>query len=250
MAKKPARKSTAHQSAYAMPELSGLYGTPPFHYRDSQNLLVSFETNASVLRSLVPKPLTPNKDNIMFVSIADFMCSGFGRYYEAHIFTHATYQRRTVNYSIYLILDNDVAICGGREIWGFPKKLGRLTMSLKDDVASGTVERGGMKLIDVAMRMSEFGTPEELEGTAEWVAHKIIPSVSMDAPPEVDQLTSTTLTDIEVREVHKGAASLQFGSSPSDPFDAIPVNRVLGGYYFRSDLTLGDGQVLHNYLSK
>ena len=42
----------------------------------------------------------------MFCSVADFVCSGFGRYLEAHLFTHATYKRRLVNYSIYLVLDN------------------------------------------------------------------------------------------------------------------------------------------------
>ncbi len=246
MATKRVAKSIA--KSYSMPELSGLYGTPPFEYRDSQNLVVSFETDPRVLRNLVPEPLTPNKDNVMFVSLADFMCSGFGRYYEAHIFTHALYKRRLVNYSIYLILDNDVAICGGREIWGFPKKLGELSMTLKDDVASGIVQRGGITLIEIAMRMSEFGTAEELAGTSEWVAHKLIPSVSMKAPPEVDQLTTTTLTNIAIREVHKGRGSLKFGASPSDPFDEIPIKKVLGGYYFRSDLTLGDGAVLHNYL--
>jgi acetoacetate decarboxylase len=247
MAKKRIEKSTS--SFYSMPELSGLYGTPPFQYRDSQNLLVTFETDPAVLRSLVPQPLTPNADNLMFVSIADFMCSGFGRYYEAHIFTHVLYKRRLANFSIYLILDNDVAICGGREIWGFPKKLGRLTMSLKDDVASGIVERGGMPVIDIAMRMSQFGTPAEMEGPAEWIARKVIPSVAQHAPHEVDQLTSTTLTDIAIREVHKGAGMLKFGPSPSDPFTQIPIKKILGGHYFRSDLTLGYGEVLHNYLA-
>lgn len=247
MATKRASKTTGKN--FSMPKLSGLYGMPPFEYRDCQNLIVTFETDARVLRSLVPAPLTPNKDNIMFVQIADFMCSGFGRYYEAHIFTHALYKRRVVNYSIYLVLDNDVAICGGREIWGFPKKLGRLTMDLKDDVASGTVERGGLRLIDISMRMSEFSSPEELGGTSEWVAHKIIPSVSMQAGPEVDQLTSTTLTNVVIREVYKGRGSLKFGGSPSDPFDEIPIKKLLGGYYFRSDLTLPDGIVLHDYLA-
>ena len=247
MAKKNSAKPIAE--SYSMPALSGLYGMPPFEYRDSQNLLVCFETDAKVLRQLVPAPLTPNAENMMFVTVTDFMCSGFGRYYEAHMFTQALFKKRVVNYSIYLILDNDVAICGGREIWGFPKKLGRLNMSLKDDVASATVERGGIKLIDIAMRMSEFGTPEDVAGPAEWIAHKVIPSVTTGAPHEVDQLTSTTLTNVAIREVHKGRGSLQFGTSPSDPFHEIPINKILGGFYFRNDVTLPDGKVAHNYLS-
>jgi len=247
MANKRASQKSKH--SYSTPALSGLYGKPPFEYRDSPMLLIQFQTDPRVLRRLVPTPLTPNKDNNMFVSVADFLCSGFGRYYEAHIFTHATFKRRPVNYSIYLILDNDVAIGGGREIWGFPKKLGRLTMNMQDDVVSATVERGGRTLIDAAMHMSEFATPGELNGTPEWVTRKLVPSVSLDAPPEVDQLTSTTLTNTALREVHKGPATLNFGASPADRIAEIPIKKVVGGFYYRTDFTLEDGEVIHNYLA-
>jgi hypothetical protein len=145
------RASRAATRSYSMPELSGLYGKPPFEYREARQLLVEFRTDPRVLRQLVPPPLTPNKDAKVFVSTADFLCSGFGRYLEAHVFTHATFQRRLVNFSIYLILDNDVAIGAGREIWGFPKKLGRLTLEMKDDIVSTTVERGGRTIIDAAV---------------------------------------------------------------------------------------------------
>ncbi|MFT4584011.1 MAG: acetoacetate decarboxylase [Gammaproteobacteria bacterium] len=246
MATKQASKKSNHP--YSTPALSGVYREPPYEYRDSSTTVVQFETDAETLRILVPEPLKPNKDNHMFVSVTDFMSSGFGRYLEAHIFTHATFQKRVVNYSIYLILDNDVAICGGREIWGFPKKLGRLDMNMTDDVVIASAERGGIELIKIAVQMSEFAAPEELSGSTEWLTRKYIPSVSLNSPPDVDQLTSTVLTNINIREVYKGPATLDFGNSPADRLIDIPVNKVLGGYYYRADITLPDGVVAHNYL--
>ncbi|MGE0485622.1 MAG: acetoacetate decarboxylase family protein [Gammaproteobacteria bacterium] len=246
-----ARKRSPALSArsYSMPELSELYGEPPFHYREVTQLLVAFETDPKVLRQLVPAPLVPNKEATMFVSIADFLCSGFGRYYEMHLFTHATYKRRLVNFSLYLVLDNDVAICGGREIWGFPKKLGRLEMDMTDDVVRGTVERGGIQLVDMAVRMKTMVAPESLGGTVDWVARKFIPNVSLTSPPDVDQLTLTTLTNVVVDEVHAGPATLRFGDSPADRLAEVPINRVTGGWFFQSEMTLEDGQVLHDYLA-
>lgn len=246
MVKKKVSRKPTHN--YSTPDLSGLYGKPPYEYRDSTMLLIQFQTDPRMLRKLVPAPLTPNKDNYMFVSVAEFMCSGFGHYYEAHIFTHATFKRRVVNYSIYLILDNDVAIGGGREIWGFPKKLGRLAIDMRDDVVTATAERGGRILIDAATHLAEFASPDELAGTPEWIARKVVPSVSNDARPDVDQLTTTTLTNTAVREVHKGPATLRFGESPADRIAEIPIKKVLGGYYYRTDFTLGDGAVAHDYL--
>jgi acetoacetate decarboxylase len=232
-----------------MPELSGLYGKPPFEYREARQLLVEFRTDPRVLRQLVPPPLTPNRDAKVFVSCADFLCSGFGRYLEAHVFTHATFQRRLVNFSIYLVLDNDVAIGAGREIWGFPKKLGRLTLEMKDDVVSTTVERGGRTIIDAAVHLAELATAEDLGGTSEYLTRRFIPNVSLSAPPDIDQLTSTTLTNIVTHDVYKGTATVAFGSSPADRLETIPIRGVNGGFYFRNQFTLGDGEVVHDYLA-
>jgi len=243
------RASRPATRSYSMPELSGLYGKPPFEYREAKQLSVEFQTDPRVLRELVPPPLIPNEDSKVFVSSAEFLCSGFGRYLEAHVFTHATFQGRLVNFSIYLILDSDVAIAAGREIWGFPKKLGRLTLDMKDDVVSTTVERGGRTVIDAAVHLAELGTEEDLGGTPEYITRRLIPSVSLSAPPDIDQLTSTTLTNIVTHDVYKGAATLAFGSSPADRLEVIPIKEVTGGFYLENQFTLNDGEVVHDYLA-
>ena len=221
-----------HSTPYSMPALSGLYPTPPFEYREVSQLLVAFKTDAATMKKLVPSPVTPNKDNLMFVSVADFLCSGFGRYLEAHVFTTGTFKRRPVNFSIYLILDNDVAIGAGREIWGFPKKFGRLDLDLTDDVVSSQVERGGRTVIDASMHLERAGSVDDVAGTPEWIARRFIPNVSMSAPPDIDQLTSTVLTNIEVFDVYKGAGTLSFGESPADRLSEIPIKQVTGGFFF------------------
>ncbi len=247
MAKSRAHKSTA--TGYSLPELSGLYGPPPFEYRDAEQMLVLFRTDPAVLRRLIPEPLVADPQGRMFVAVSHFFTSGFGHYNEATIVGLATFKRRPVNYSLYLILDNDIAICGGREIWGFPKKLGRVELSHRDGVLRGTAERGGICLIEAAISLAEFGTPEELAGgSLEYVCRKLIPSVTLNAPPAVCQLTSTTLTNAVVREVNKGPATLRFGDSPADRVATIPVRSVDGGFYYRTDFTLGDGEVIHDYL--
>ncbi|MCP3985156.1 MAG: acetoacetate decarboxylase family protein [bacterium] len=247
MAAKSASRSTTR--AFSMPELSGLYGKPPFEYREAKQMTVAFRTDPGVLRDLVPEPLIPNEDATMFLSSSEFLSSGFGRYFEAHLNTHATFDGRLVNFSVYLVLDSDVAIGAGREIWGFPKKFGRLTLDMKDDVVRTTVERGGCKIIEAAVHLAELGTEEDLGGTPEWIAHRFIPNVSLSAPPDIDQLTSTTLTNVVTHDVYKGAATLAFGSSPADRLETIPINEVTGGFYFEYQFTLNDGEVVHDYLA-
>jgi acetoacetate decarboxylase len=247
MAKQGASRPTTR--SFSMPELSGLYGKPPFEYREAKQMTVAFRTDPGVLRELVPEPLVPNEDAMMFLSSSEFMCTGFGRYLEAHLNTHATFDGRLVNFSVYLVLDSDVAIGAGREIWGFPKKLGRLTLDMKDDVVRTTVERGGCQIIEAAVHLAELGTEEDLGGTPEWITRRFIPNVSLSAPPDIDQLTSTTLTNVVTNDVYMGAATLAFGSSPADRLEVIPINEVTGGFYFEYQFTLNDGEVVHDYLA-
>ena len=243
------KRSMPAASAYSMPELSGLYGAPPYEYRDTKQMLILFRSDPKVLRQLIPEPLVSASDGTMFVAISEFFTSGFGHYHEMLIGGLATFKGRPVNYGLYLILDNDIAICGGREIWGFPKKLGRVALAHSDGVLSGRVERGGIDLVEAAVQLKEFGTPADVAGSYEYVSRKLIPSVSNKAPPEVLQLTSTTLKNVVVREVHKGPATLRFGQSPADRFQDIPIVEVTGGFYYHTDFTLEDGSVIHNYLT-
>jgi len=234
---------------FSMPALSALYGPPPFEYREAKQMTIEFRTDPALLRELVPPPLTPNEEAKMLVSSSEFMCSAFGRYREAHILSHATFEGRLVNFSIYLILDSDVATGAGREIWGFAKKMGRLSLDMKDDVVSTTVERGGCTLISAAVQLAELGTEEDLGGTPEWITRRFIPNVSLAAPPDIDQLTSTTLTNLVTHDVYKGPATVSFGSSPADRLEEIPILEVTGGFYFDYQFTLNDGKVVHDYLA-
>ncbi len=62
------------------------------------------------------------------------------------------------------------------------------------------------------------------------------------------QLTSATLENLKVYREYTGKATLEFGTSPADPFHKIPIKEVLGGRYLNWDFTLTYGEVLHDYL--
>ena len=61
-------------------------------------------------------------------------------------------------------------------------------------------------------------------------------------------MTTTTLTNMQIRDVHCGPATLVFGESPSDRLADIWIKSIKGGYFFESSCTLEHSQVLHDYL--
>ena len=237
------------EETFSMPALSGLYGSPPFEYRKTKQLICAFETDPSILKGLLPPELGPNEDAILSLSVGEYLCTGFGLYLEAHLFTTAHFQGRLVNFSIYQILNSDVAVCAGREIWGFPKKLGRLTFQTRDDVVSGTVERGGIKVIEAAVRLEELGSHSDADGPHEWICRRHIPSILENAPPDVDQLTSTTLSNVITHDVYIGDSTLSFKPSPADPFYKIPIKNMKTGLFVENQFTLPSGSIAHDYRS-
>lgn len=236
--------------AYGMPVLSPLYTPPPYEYRDVRAMLIQFQSDPKVIAKLIPAPLVPDPKAMMSVTVSRFFCAGFGSYSELLLAAMAKYKGRPVNYCLYLLLDNDIAIGAGREIWGFPKKLGRVGLADQDGVMSSVAERGGLMLVRAAMRIGDLAKPGELTGSPEYVNLKLIPSIKNGAPPEVMQLTSTTLGAIELKDVYKGPATLEFGKSPVDAFAAIPIMNVLGGFYYQAQFSLGDGEILLDYLKQ
>jgi len=233
---------------YALPQLSPLYMQPPFDYRDAWSMTIPFRSDPRAIAQWIPKPLVPDPQGMMFVTISRFFTSGFGHYNEMLLGAIAKYRGRVVNHCLYLVLDNDIAIAAGREIWGFPKKLGRVSLGDRDGVIAGEVERGGLTVVRAAMEVGPLVPASALGGSAEYTNLKLVPPVQEGAAPAVMQLTSTTLSNLSLKAVYRGRATLSFAESPADRFSLIPVREVLDAYYYNADFSLGHGDVLHDYL--
>lgn len=167
-----------------LPAISPLYTKPPFEYRDGWSQFIVFQSDPEVVARYVPAPLEPDPDGTLTLMISRFFTSSFGAYNEATLAAMATFEGRPVNYALFLALDSDIAMGGGREIWGWPKKLGRVELSVRDGVVTSSVERGGIELIRAAVEIGPLLPPEALaDACMDFVNLKVIPSVDNEAGP-------------------------------------------------------------------
>jgi len=247
--KKSTTSSVLPNMPYSMPAIAPLFTPPPYEYRGGWSQFFVFKSDPAVIAKYVPAPLTVNRDGMMTIMISRFFASGFGPYHEATLCALASFKGKPVNFALYLILDNDIAVCGGREIWGWPKKIGRVSLADSDGVSVSRVERGGLELIRGAVEIGPLVPPATLLGASmDFINLKLIPSVKNGAPPEVMQLTKTALSNFAPTQVYRGRGTLSFGSSPVDRLDQFPVREMVDAFYYHSDFTLGDGEVVHDYL--
>ncbi len=134
--------------------------------------------------------------------------------------------------------------------WGFPKKLADPAIRVEKDTPVGTLDVGSVRVatgtmgykhraLDLAKIKTALEAPSFLL--------KIIPHV--DCTPRICELVRYSLTDLTVKGAWEGPAGLELHAHALAPVADLPVLEVLSAVHILSDLTLGLGTVVHDYLA-
>jgi acetoacetate decarboxylase len=239
------------RKAWAMPLTSPSYPRGPYHFVDREFLVISYRTDPLALAALVPEPLMPVDDVVRFEFIRMPDSTGFGDYTESGQVIGASFEGRRGVYVHSMFLDDDAPIAGGREIWGFPKKLGSPKLCVDKDTLLGTLDYGRTRIAVGSMGYKHRSADHDavLRSLAQpnWLL-KIMPDV--DCSPRVCELVEYALEDVVLKGAWEGPAALQLFEHALAPVAALPVREVLGGLHLKTDLTLGLGRVVHDYLGR
>src|SRR4029079_17183130 len=106
--------------------------------------IITYESDPQAIRDALPEPLEPDGSNTVlyeFIRMPD--SSGFGDYTESGIVIPAKFRGEAVNFTAQMYLDCDPPIAGGREIWGFPKKLASPKLGVSNGTLTGRLEFSG-----------------------------------------------------------------------------------------------------------
>ena len=238
------------RQAWAMPLTSPSYPRGPYRFVDREFLVVSYRTDPAAIAALVPEPLLPAGDVVRFEFIRMPDSTGFGSYTESGQVIPVTLAGRPGVYVHSMYLDDDAPIAGGREIWGFPKKLGSPVLRVEKDSLIGTLDYGGVRIATGTMgyKHRDADRAAVLKSLAQpnWLI-KIMPDV--DCSPRVCELVEYRLDDLTLKGAWTGPAALQLFEHALAPVAALPVLQVTGGLHLNTDLTLGLGRVVHDYLA-
>jgi acetoacetate decarboxylase len=150
-----------------------------------------------------------------------------------------------------MFLDDDPPIAGGRELWGFPKKLAQPVLRVERDTLLGTLDYGGVRIATGSMGYKHRALPEDRLRAAlaePGFLLKIIPHV--DGSPRICELVRYFLTDVVVKGGWTGPAALSLAPHALAPVAELPVREVVSAAHIVADLTLGLGEVVHDYLAR
>jgi acetoacetate decarboxylase len=237
--------------AYAMPLMSPSYPKGPYRFYDREFIVITYRTDMEALRAVVPEPLEVTEPMVKYEFIRMPDSTGFGDYTETGQVIPVTLNGKSGVFVHSMFLDDDAPIAGGREIWGFPKKLATPKISHEGDVIACTLHYGSVLCVEATMGYKHaIIDAEAIKASLVQPNYliKIIPHV--DGSLRICELVRYHLKDITMKGAWSAPARLGLFDHVIADVAKLPVREVVSAVHFKADLTLGLGEVVFDYLGE
>jgi acetoacetate decarboxylase len=225
-----------------------------FDFFDAEILTVLWETKPDIVERLLPPPLKPAKRPIAVGYVANFPRTNWGEpYLEGALSLWAEFDGSEGSYCLAMPVTNDIALIGGREIFGFPKKMGAIQLKREGEYVNGWTERHGVRFFELRATLSgKFNTQDAQDifgqvfvpgANRVWYNFKHFASPDWNA---FDYNPRLVREEVEVRgkSMEIGEVEVILQPSDYDPWVEVEVVRVLGAVYARSDFSMQKASVV------
>jgi acetoacetate decarboxylase len=243
------RASDLRDNAFAMPVTQPAYPPGPYKFRNREYMILTYRTDPECLRRVVPEPLEIGEPLVKYEFIRMPDSTGFGDYTESGQVIPVSYRGKRGSYTHCMFLNDHPPIAGGRELWGFPKKLASPTLKAEIDTLVGTLDYGPVRVATGTMGYKHRELDPERIKTSLLEPNfllKIIPHV--DGSTRICELVEYRLEDIAIKGAWSGPGALSLCAHALAPVADLPVLEVVSATHIIADLTLGLGRVAHDYL--
>ena len=263
---------------YSVPIDAPLYQPFPVYYEDSTFLTFPYVTSADAAAALLPDQfeLTPGPDGdagklaYAKVLFAKYGFSTYGAYNEVAQVIQARYKGTVpagasadVSFAVRLHVDTDVAMAAGREIGGFPKKLGHIEFQSSSTYFASLESPKGLlictgEMNPVAKVFEQRALPPANQKlTLPYASLRVLPNPDLTPPykPSVCQIIYTEWV-LSEGTFWSGRGAVNFtGASALSPYHTLPILEQAppmsattpGTMMFRGKMTISRVEVLENF---
>lgn len=202
-------------------------------YHNAQYLTAVVEVDEKAMQRWLPSGM-----KLAQSARADLFCAYFpdnvytGAYHEAGLFVHIKVGRKYGIFCPWMILDDDRAMIIGRELLGYPKKLGNIRWDNDGSRIIANASRRGTTLIDMQATLGKVlhDAPSILG-----LPHRnITGGLGLSLPREVRFIPVEH--PVEVRAVDM---KLHFSGTDNDPLHQMGLGQVIEARLHRVDLSGG-----------
>jgi acetoacetate decarboxylase len=242
-------KPIADEFKMPVPRFIKTYPGGPYRFIDREYLIITYESDPTILKSILPPELELIEPIVKFEFIRMPDSSGFGDYTESGQVIPVRYHGEEGIFTVSMYLDSEAPIACGREIWGFPKKLAKPKLFVESDTLVGLLDYGSIRIAIATMGYKHHEMdPELVLDTMKQPTFLLKNIPDVNGNPAICQLTRTYLSDVIIKGAWSGPAGLELHAHALATVAALPVLRVISAVHCVTDLTLPYGEVVENYL--
>ena len=239
------------RTAYSMPLTNPSFPPGPYRFFNREYFIITYRTDPEALAAVVPEPLEVTEPMVKYEFIRMPDSTGFGDYTETGQVIPVRFKGEEGAYTHAMYLDDEAPIAGGRELWGFPKKLARPKIAVESDVLVGSLHYGSVLCASGTMGYKHRPVDHDtvLKGMK-------APNFILKIIPHVDGSAADLRAGALSSRGHHAEGSLDRPrrarpvSARACDVARLPVREVVSALHFKADLTLGLGTVAFDYLAK
>lgn len=241
----------------AVAKLRKTYLLPDFP--NAEMVVATFRTDPAIAKEILPRPLSLPEEALATAFVARYPETNFGLVYnEGALFLHCQYKEEKGMYCLAMPVDDDMAMVGGREGMGYPKKLAdKITIDTADDSVVGSVVRKGTEILRIECELAGEVDEASMETlgvpTVDWdgvACYNVIsflfkffpgPGGGFDYRPK---LIREPVLFRKQGTVRQGSGSVILTSTPQDPLGDVPVGELVSLFYGTWRNTMLPGRVV------
>ena len=207
-------------------------------------LSVEFRTREEIVRRLLPPPLEPVAEPIAMIGIEQRRGNVCGAFNGGVVALRARYRDVEGLYILWMAYDCDAAVIWGRDFEGSPKKLcGATSLLIDGDHASASLERHGMRLIEIdgtlsselsSFLMKEVGSVPTVRMVG--FNYKALPTIAGGL--EDDAILTLGEADVTIRYGREGTGTVRLRGTVHDPLDELEIVEVLRMSYSDTEVAV------------
>jgi acetoacetate decarboxylase len=231
---------------------------PTADFYGAEMLTIFWETKPEIVAKLLPPPLKPANQPVAMAFVANYPRTNFDVVYkESALFLRAVYNGEEGGYCLAMPVTNDIAMAGGREVFGFPKKMADIHFKRDGHSVEGWTERRGIRFMDVRAKLTgKFNDPAAQEivmaarnvgadGSINAISYnfKHFPAPEGGAFDYNPRLVKQE-TVLRPKEMLFGEAEIILRHSGYDPWAEVAVVKMLGALYMVGDNSMLRGKTV------
>lgn len=223
---------------------ASLYGAPPWQFA-GRSITVLARCDPAGVAALTPQPLRPWGEPVVRFSVHQLMCD-LGRgwawaqrhpeqacFRESVVGLAAEHDDRVGFWDPFLWTDSDAELAVGRELYGWPQRLGRIDMTpphpihgwRQGDMAAGIVSRLGRPVLELSVRVDRDGPLELAQPAFEgFFLQRTVPDPADGS--RLQEIFFARMSEVTITGIRSGRATLALQAAE---LRLLGTPEVLGG---------------------